>query len=329
MRRPRRLWATTRDGWKLALYRYVPISDTSRWGPVLLVHGLGANRHNLDAPVDEISLARYLNERGHDVWVVELRGSGRSRPPGWPLVSKKPFDFDDYVLKDIPAVIRRVLDLSNRTSLHWVGHSMGGMLAYTSMIHFDQRLFRSVTTIGSPVFTTIKHPLVDQLYRIRGLLHVMPWLPLSRIGLLGALLPQLTLRTVGIFAANADHMELSHVRKLARLAMHDLPAPLLRQFAEWYGSTGGFKRNDGLLDYWQHLDRVRAPLLIVAGPRDQLSPVKELKHIFESVGSSRKRLLVASRAEGFSGDYGHIDLILGRSARAEIYPHIARWIEES
>jgi hypothetical protein len=39
-------------------------------------------------------------------------------------------------------------------------------------------------------------------------------------------------------------------------------------------------------------------------------------------------MLLCSKANGFAGDYGHIDLLLGRSARYEIYPRIASWLEE-
>ena len=46
---------------------------------------------------------------------------------------------------------------------------MGGMLAYAAMIQYDQRIFRSVVAIGSPVFTSVRHPAVDLVYRLRGL----------------------------------------------------------------------------------------------------------------------------------------------------------------
>ena len=317
----------TRDGWALALYRYRTPYRTSRWGPVLLVHGLGANRFNMDAPVDEISLARYLHDRGHDVWIVELRGAGRSRPANWPVRRRRLFDFDDYVQKDVPAVIRRVLDKSGSPHLHWVGHSMGGMLAYAAMIHFDHRLFKSVVTIGSPAFTGVKHPLVDQLYRLRPLLKVVRWLPYRSVGYLTAVFPEMALRSVGILGANVANMEAAHLRQYGPRILHDLPAPLLKQFAEWYGGVGGFARTDGLLGYWEHLDRIRSPLLIIAGGGDVLTPVNDLRSIFESVASTDKRFLVCSREHGFSVDYGHIDLVLGTRAREEVYPHVAGWIE--
>ena len=325
---PQRSFVRTRDGWKLAVYRHVPTRPREGQAPVLLVHGLSANRYDLDAPIPEISLARYLCERGHDVWVVELRGSGRSRYPGWPLARRPGFDFDDYVHRDVPALLRHVLDQTGAAGLHWVGHSMGGMLAYAALEHYEQRLFRSVVTVGSPAFTAIKHPLVDVAYQLRFLLKMLDWLPSRRLAQAGSLLPWAILRRIMGVVGNPDNMDPDHVGPLLRGAIHDLPAPLLAQFAEWYGRQQGFGRQDGLLDYTEHLGRITVPLLVIAGAGDELTPLRDLHGVFNAISSPDKWLLVASRANGFRHDYGHIDLILGMHARIEIYPHVAEWIEK-
>src|SRR5579859_6558111 len=61
-------FASASDGWRLAVVRYRPAPANGtpvRPSPVLLIHGLGANRYNLDL-TDELSLARFLAARGHD-----------------------------------------------------------------------------------------------------------------------------------------------------------------------------------------------------------------------------------------------------------------------
>ena len=79
--RPQRYSARTRDGWRLALYRF-PLRRSAHRTPVLLCHGMSSNRWDMDGP-GRISMARYLQRRGYDVWVVELRGAGRSTRPTW------------------------------------------------------------------------------------------------------------------------------------------------------------------------------------------------------------------------------------------------------
>ena len=100
-RKPRpkveRHYAQTQDGWKIALHRY-PNDEAVRAGrrPVLLCHGLGANRFNLDAP-GRLSLARWIWAQGYESWVIELRGSGYSSRPRITNELKYDWTFDDYV----------------------------------------------------------------------------------------------------------------------------------------------------------------------------------------------------------------------------------------
>jgi len=294
---------------------------------VLLVHGLGANHHNLDPPAEEISLAVHLFRRGHDVWLVDLRGAGRSRPPGWPVRRRQQFDFDDYVHRDVPAVVRRVLDQADAESLFWVGHSMGGMLAYAAMEHFDQRHFRAVSTLASPAFTEMKHRMVDLVYHLRFMLTVMPWIPYRLGSRVAALAPGLVIKGAGGVVANPELMDRRHVQQLLRTTTVDLPARLMTQFAGWYGGEHGFTRGDGLLDYSTNLDRITTPVQIFAGAGDGLTPPADVRTVYDRISSTDKEWILCGRDHGFTADFGHIDLVLGTRAPAEVFPHIARWIE--
>jgi hypothetical protein len=202
------------------------------------------------------------------------------------------------------------------------------MLAYAAAEHFDQRLFRSIITIASPAFTAIKHPLVDQLHRLKFMLHLLPWLPNRQLAQLGSLFPGLVRKTMGHIVANPENMDTKHIGQLLRGAQSNLPAQLMTQFAEWYGGPPGFKRHDGLFDYYEHMRRIKAPMLVVAGAGDELTPVADIASVFESIGSPDKKFLVCGKHTGFTVDYGHIDLVLGIHARREVYPHLSAWIEQ-
>ena len=117
----------TEDGWHLALHRYRPAMQRMR-NPVLLIHGMGANRYNFDLD-DEISLARGLAARGFDTWCLELRGAGLSDRPSWGMGLDWRFDFDDHLRYDLPAALRAIAARADGAKPLLLGHSMGGLLA--------------------------------------------------------------------------------------------------------------------------------------------------------------------------------------------------------
>src|SRR5205823_10342099 len=71
-------WARTEDGWELPMGRYLPRGRRAVKEPVILCHGMGANRFNLDFN-ETYSVARYLANHGYETFVIELRGSGLAR----------------------------------------------------------------------------------------------------------------------------------------------------------------------------------------------------------------------------------------------------------
>src|SRR5262249_59578807 len=91
-------------------------------GAVVLQHGLGSN--GLLFLVRGVSLAEHLAELGFDCYVTELRGAGRSQRPrgGWAL--------DDYLERDLPALLERVREHSGQRELSFIGHSLGGALMW-------------------------------------------------------------------------------------------------------------------------------------------------------------------------------------------------------
>ncbi len=315
---------TAPDGWKLALYHYSPENAGSSLGPTLLVHGLGANRYNMAPPVHEISIAEFLRARGHDVWVAELRGAGRSKPT-WP---RKSYDFNDIVFQDAPALIERVLEETGASRLNWVGHSLGGMVAYATLINGRQDWIRSVVTVGSPIISGQKHPIIDKIFALRPILKLPIWTPYRPAGWVGGLFPALANRLViGMVLGNSALIDPRDVRALAPRALHAIPTSLIRQFANWWETGQKEAQNGKRVDYWQNLDKIERPILLVAGGGDKLVPDYMIREVFDALGSKRKEMLLCSKANGFAGDYGHIDLLLGRSARYEIYPRIAEWLE--
>ncbi len=116
--------AITEDDIVLRMVRYANPGGV----PVILQTGFTANHLAMDLPVEGYSIAQWFHERGYDVYATNLRGHGdddvRSDAP-----ASCDWTYDDFVSYDVGAIIDRVAEISGRAPF-WVGHSMGGMVAY-------------------------------------------------------------------------------------------------------------------------------------------------------------------------------------------------------
>ena len=160
------------SGWSVALLRYKPrgyempfpsfstpcvTSPDAMWDdsdfargagaarraklPAVLVPGCASNAYTFDV-APSASLARALAGEGHDVFIVECRGVGFSRPwrspsewadketntPRQHAPTFGDFDYDTYLREDLPAACGYVAAVTGEKKLGAVGHSMGGML---------------------------------------------------------------------------------------------------------------------------------------------------------------------------------------------------------
>ncbi len=326
---PHQHFARTRDGWRLALYRYLPERGGHRT-PVVLCHGMSSNRWDMDGP-GRISLARYLLRRGYDTWVVELRGAGRSTRPN--LWNGKRYDwtFEDYVYHDAPAVLKKVLREAGASKVHWVGHSMGGMIAYALLMSPMEDRIASATTLGSPTMSDVGHPVLDLGIPYRGLLRFTPpRVPLGQLTrLVAPFAPFMTRwfeeRVHGL-GFHPDNVDSALLRSLALTAVDDIPASLLREFARWY-DTRVMSDRYGMFHFTEQLERVKTPILIIAGSHDGLTPARDLHRVYEMVGSQDKAFRIIGKEYGFLHDYSHADLILGLHAPFDVYPVVYDWLE--
>ncbi len=313
-------------GHHIALYHYPPENRRFR-EPLLLCHGLGANRFNMDftddgTGSDRLSLARALVRGGFDTWVVELRGRGRARVP-----KGADWSVDDEVSEDVPLAIETVLDLSGAERLFWVGHSWGGILQY--LLHARglpaAEKVAGLVTLASP--GTLRFQQIGAwMVRLPGLFLVYLGLrvPLALLGKLGLPIAWLV-QLIGRFVlTDLRTMSGPVLRRVFASLADDVYPGVARQGIEWL-HTGSFCTAGGCVDE-DEFRRIDKPLLLIAGSHDRIAPPSSITHVRDRASSRDVTFRVFGSATGCEDDYGHGSLLLGRRAPDEIFPVVRGWL---
>jgi pimeloyl-ACP methyl ester carboxylesterase len=306
-------FARTQDGWRVAVGRRVP-RGPPRWPPVLLCHGLSANRASLDFGVARYSLALTLAEAGFDCFALDLRGHGDSRRG-----SPRAWSFDTYLSQDIPAALEEVHAASRADRVLWVGHSQGALLGLVAAGMFPARI-AGVVALAPPTHFHAQEALRKLLpfaFLATGRGHRL--LARAATPVAGWFHPGLAQ-----FAWNSRNIDSRIYRQVLANVVEDVSPQVFRQFLDWM-RRDRFASVDGLTDYRAGLVGARQPALFVAGALDLLAPPPAVRGGYE-LWAGEKELWVAGREAGLSTDYGHSDLIFGRNAPEEIYPRVVTWL---
>jgi len=274
------------DGVRIALH-HVPADAPSGRPPVVLAAGTFTGRA-FWLGTRGAGFAAALAGSGFDCWVLEFRGHGASeRPPIWSLHS--------WIREDTPAAVELVLRESGSRTVSWIGHSAGGVVGAAAAGH-DPALAERIAgmaLLGTPA------PVA-----VRGL------------------------RRLVARAATAATAAIPRALVPGRwfgLGPEPEPGVLVHEWMRW--NLAGIWRTPEGGDYLAGLARIRFPVLGIAGTGDRwLAPPEAVRNLIGRFGSEDRRLVVAGRRHGYSLDYGHAGLVLGRASRAELWPVIMHWL---
>ena len=307
-----------KDGLRLHLRRVRPPQFGQTGATVMLLHGLGSNHQGFHLPGR--SLAKWLAERGHDVWMPELRGHGSSqtRRYDWCL--------DEYLEYDLPAILGAIRRFGATDEIHWVGHSMGGILLMSYGILNPEAPIARGMAVGSALDYSVGETDFAQLLVLRPLLERLVAVPYgSLVHLLAPVMGGGALEAVERFNVWPTNVEPEIVQQLHARCFHTIPISLLSNLATTFEPCGlclrsGFPIRD-------NAERFPFPIKLIAGSRDAQVAVEAVEYTAEIIGGNAD-LVVCGPGGGCEDHYGHWDLLVGRSARHEVWPLVAEWIEE-
>ncbi|WP_199103156.1 alpha/beta fold hydrolase [Aquitalea sp. ASV11] len=235
-------------------------------------------------------LASHLAARGWQCWLFDWRGHGHSDTP------RRSFDFETLAMQDVPAVLRAVEENCAPLRPFWLGHSAGAVIA--------------------AMWLARQAPACERLAGLQMLAaqassRQRSWAMQQKIRLISCLLP-------------LRRQIASHWMPLATEAES---SRLLRQWCRW-NLQGRMQGKDGF-DYLAALGRQQLPVLALAGGGDDfISPADGCQRLLDSFGSTNKRYVLCSQAQGFVEDYSHERLLLSKNAKNEIWPLLENWLHQ-
>lgn len=313
---PETLHTWTSDGLRLAIHRVPP--PGGRGPAVILCHGLSTNHEGFHFA--ERSLAGWLAARGWDCYLPDLRGAGASESPGlcW--------DLDDHVYRDVPAILAEVLRSSGQERVHWIGHSMGGIILLCHGIAHPDAPIASGVAIASALDYRLGNSGYRNLLAIKPLLEKLPGIPYGAfVHLLAPLLGRFP-TPLDAFQVCYSNIEPELIRRLHARCFHSIPISLLRSLATTFEERGLCNR-DRSLHYLEEAGSFSIPVRLLAGSADRQVSVDAVRHTAGLLGGTSD-FRVFGTAFGHGDEYGHWDLLLGRRAETEVWPWLFDWLQD-
>jgi poly[(R)-3-hydroxyalkanoate] polymerase subunit PhaC len=304
---------------KSTLYRYR--SQNRRHAvPVLLVFAL-INRPDIFDLRPGGSFVEYLLDQGFDVFLIDW---------GYPEEEDADLGLEYYVCDELESAIREVLRASGQSELSLLGWCIGGTLCLLYGGLHEQSPVRNMALLTTPVDTRgslyagwVGRDAFDVEFVADGYKAV----PGAAIDFANKMMKPVTnywttYRRLwdGVLAGEPRR---EAYQAMARWIADNPPFPA-RAYREWI--TWMYKENRlarermRLRDEKVDLRRIRQSLLVITAGADHIAPPEGTHPLFELVGSDDVTRL--------DRPGGHIGLMAGSSARKEIWPEIAQWLQK-
>ena len=316
-----RHWAVTETRFELTAKRFRLSRNVRYPRPVILIHGLLVDSRFLD--FGRASLAEYLAEAGFDVWNLSLRGTGRSlNPLGW---GKKPWTLDDILRDDLPAVIEYVKKTTGSSEVFVVGYELGGALALAHAGKVGDHGVAGIVGIAAPMsFDSREQDWLDILLKLDRQ-------PILRNALLywnSSGMSRLVFLVPGFEDSlyNPGNVTPPVRKALQETLLISVNPGVLDQLVTTVDKDE-FVSADGASSYRDGLSNIRIPVLLIGGAADPIAPPEALRKVYSELASKDRDLMIFWSDPDEDIRYGHLDLILGKNARNEVFPLIRRWLE--
>ncbi|MFY0567853.1 alpha/beta hydrolase [Archangium lansingense] len=325
----------TSDGLELLLTRHQAGSK----GPVILSHGLGVSSRIFTIDTIETNLLEYLCANGYDVWLLDYRSSILLS------AANTQYSADDVALKDYPAAVAKVREVTGAPSVQMVAHCFGATT-------FSMALLGGLEGVRSAVMSQISTEfVVPKLVGLKAGLHTPN--VLEKLGFRSMTaytdtksdwLGRLYNKAVDLYPVDKDEecdspvchritfmysllYEHAQLNEATHAALHEM-----------FG-LATMKAFDGIADmvraghivdaserdsYRPHLERMALPIRFIHGERNGCFLPESTQKTLDALVRANGPGLYSRRV---IPEYGHIDCIFGKNAAKDVFPHILEHLE--
>lgn len=310
------------EGWMLALRRTTTTelehAERAPRRPVLIVPGYGMNSFIFGFHPTGRSLEAHLAWRGFEVWSVDLRAQGRSRPVDG--AANRRFGLEHLGLVDVPAALDyvRARSATGASRVDVIGASLGASIMFvTAAVHGHEGL-GSLVSFGGPLRWERVHPALALAFASPTLAGMVPFRGTRALARLA--LPVLT-RVPALLSVylNTSVTDISRADEMVETVEDPVPQ-INAEIARWIAARDLTVRGVNVTEAVAALPN---PLLSVVALSDGIVPPETARSAHHrSRAAVRELLEVGSRERPMA----HADLFISRHSEREVFDPLARWL---
>lgn len=315
--------APNHEGWLLSLRRTVsrapePLGDKAPRRPLLIIPGYGMNSFIFGFHPTGRSLEAHLAWRGFEVWSVDLRAQGRSRPAS--AKGDRRFGLDALALRDVPTAIDYVLNHSATGSdrVDLIGASLGASIMFIAATVRGHHDLGSLVSFGGPLRWEKIHPALALAFRSPALAGMVPFRGTRELA--RVLLPVLT-RVPALLSVylNTSVTDVSRADEMVETVEDPIPQ-INAEIARWIAARDLVVRG---VNVTHAVSSLPNPLYSVVAMGDGIVPPETALSAHRvSRAEVREVLEVGSAALPIA----HADLFISKVSEELVFEPLARWL---
>jgi len=264
--------------------------------PLFLIHGSIENGKIFYSASGK-GLAPYLANEGFDVFVVDLRGRGKSTPA---IDRHATHGLTNTMEEDIPAVVNKIREIKGDVAQHWISHSWGGV----SLLGYLAKSSKDVNVKSIVFFAAKRH------------ISIRTWRKFYLIDFLWNIMGRYSVWKSGYLNATKIKMGADNESKRC------------------YQETNAWVYQPKWLDWRDQFDYAAAlqnidlpPILSVTGAGDKVlgHPI-DCKYFLNELKPKEYEFKILGKGTGNLQDYDHINLLTHPDAARDHFPMAKEWI---